>query len=196
MPMKKILIITTGGTLACASTEEGLIPSLSGREIISSLSEITRDFKVTFLDLFSLDSTNVGQQEWIKIAEKIHEEKDNYAGVVVIHGTDTMAYTASTLSFMMQGIPIPVVFTGSQLSILNPVADATENCRCAIHMAGSGIPGIFLAFNRKVILGVRASKVRTVSFDAFESINYPNIAEINSNGLEINLHVAGKVQRE
>lgn len=94
-------------------------------------------------------------------------------------------YTSSVLSFMLPNIPIPVVLTGSQLSILNPLADAVENCRCAIHMAASSIPGIFLAFNRKVILGVRASKIRTTSFHAFESINYPYIGEINSRGLDL-----------
>ena len=103
----------------------------------------------------------------------------------MIHGTDTMAYTSSMLAFMLQNIAIPVVITGSQLSIANPVADALENCRCGIHMAASGYPGVFVAFNRKVILGCRASKVRTMSFDAFESINYPYVGEISSLGLRV-----------
>ena len=77
------------------------------------------------------------------------------------------------------------VVTGSQLSIANPVADALENCRCGIHMAASGYPGVFVAFNRKVMLGCRASKVRTMSFDAFESINYPYVGEISSLGLRV-----------
>lgn len=119
------------------------------------------------------------------MAETIYEKYQSYDGIVIFHGTDTMAYTASALSFMLLNIPIPVVITGSQLSILNPLADAVENCRCAIHMAGSGMPGVFLAFNRKVILGTRASKVRTTSFHAFESINYPYVGEINSRGLDI-----------
>lgn len=96
-----------------------------------------------------------------------------------------MAYTSSMLAFMLQNIAIPVVITGSQLSIANPVADALENCRCGIHMAASGYPGVFVAFNRKVILGCRASKVRTMSFDAFESINYPYVGEISSLGLRV-----------
>ncbi len=96
------------------------------------------------------------------------------------------AYTSAMLSFMLQNISIPVVVTGSQLSIIaNPVADALENCRCGIHMAASGYPGVFVAFNRKVILGCRASKVRTMSFDAFESINYPYVGEISSLGLRV-----------
>ena len=108
---------------------------------------------------------------------------------MIIHGTDTLAYTASMLSFMLQNIPIPVVITGSQLSISHPVADAMENCRCAIHMAASGYPGVFAAFNRKVMLGCRTSKVRSMSFDAFDSTNYPNAAQISALGLHVRKEV-------
>lgn len=138
-----------------------------------------------FFELFQLDSANIQPRNWQTMAETIYEKYHSYDGIVIFHGTDTMAYTSSALSFMLLNIPIPVVITGSQLSILNPLADAVENCRCAIHMAGSKMPGVFLAFNRKIILGTRASKVRTSSFHAFESINYPYIGEINSRGLDI-----------
>ena len=96
-----------------------------------------------------------------------------------------MSYTASMLSFMLWGVPVPMVITGSQLSIAHPVADAMENCRAAIHMANSRCPGVFVAFNRRILLGVRASKVRTMSFDAFDSINYPDVGEINAFGMRI-----------
>lgn len=182
---KKLLIITTGGTLACIQDEKGLIPGLSGRDILDYISDITDLYQVDFLELFQLDSANIQPKNWQTLAETIYEKHRDYDGVVIFHGTDTMAYTSSVLSFMLPNIPIPVVLTGSQLSILNPLADAVENCRCAIHMAASSIPGIFLAFNRKVILGTRASKVRTTSFHAFESINYPYIGEINSRGLDL-----------
>lgn len=182
---KRILIITTGGTLASASSREGLVPELDSNEIFSGMEGITAHFEVSFLELFSLDSSNVQPEEWQMIARTIYENCDAHEGMVIIHGTDTMAYTAAALSFMLPDIPIPVVLTGSQLSILNPIADAVENCRCAINMAGSGVPGVFVAFNRKVMLGTRASKVRTISFDAFESINHPYIGVVNSNGLDI-----------
>ena len=182
---KKILIITTGGTLACGQNEKGLVPGLSSNDILSYISDITNLYDVDFYELFQLDSANIQPSNWQTMAETIYEKYTSYDGIVIFHGTDTMAYTASALSFMLLNIPIPVVITGSQLSILNPLADAVENCRCAIHMAGSGMPGIFLAFNRKVILGTRASKVRTTSFHAFESINYPYVGEINSRGLDI-----------
>ena len=182
---KKLLIITTGGTLACIQDEKGLVPGLSGQDILAYISDITDLYQVDFLELFQLDSANIQPENWQKLAETIYEKHRDYDGIVIFHGTDTMAYTSSVLSFMLPNIPIPVVLTGSQLSILNPLADAVENCSCAIHMAASSIPGIFLAFNRKVILGTRASKVRTTSFHAFESINYPYIGEINSRGLDL-----------
>ncbi len=182
---KKILIITTGGTLASAKSKEGLVPELNSTEIFSGMKGIMNHFEVDFLELFSLDSSNMQPEEWQMIAKTVYENCGKYDGMVIIHGTDTMAYTASAISFMLQNIPIPVVLTGSQLSILNPIADAVENCRCAINMAGSEVPGVFVAFNRKVMLGTRASKVRTISFDAFESINYPYVGVVNSNGLDI-----------
>ena len=182
---KKILIITTGGTLACVQDEKGLVPGLSSKDILSYISDITDLYDVDFLELFQLDSANIQPSNWQAMAKTIYEQYMTYDGIVIFHGTDTMAYTSSALSFMLPNIPIPIVITGSQLSILNPLADAVENCRCAIHMAGSGMPGIFLAFNRKVILGTRASKVRTTSFHAFESINYPYVGEVNSWGLDL-----------
>lgn len=182
---KKILIITTGGTLACVSSEKGLLPGLSGGDILSYISDITSLYQVDFFELFQLDSANIQPENWQEMAETVYGKYGDYDGIVIFHGTDTMAYTASALSFMLLNIPIPVVITGSQLSIMNPLADAVENCRCAIHMAGSGMPGVFLAFNRKVMLGTRASKVRTTSFHAFESMNYPYAGEVDSRGLEI-----------
>lgn len=186
---KKILIITTGGTLASSKGKEGLKPELDSQEIFSNMEGITNYFDVGFLDLFSLDSSNIQPEEWQQLARVIFERYRDYDGIVVIHGTDTMAYTASVLSFMLPGIPLPVVLTGSQLSILNPIADAVENCRCAVNMAGSGIPGVFVAFNRKVMRGTRASKVRTISFDAFESINEPYAGVVNSNGLDLSRYI-------
>lgn len=186
---KKILIITTGGTLASAKTKEGLVPELNSKDVFAQISDITKSFEIQFLDLFSIDSANMQPEEWQLLAKTIFEQVPSYQGIVIIHGTDTMAYTASILSYMLPGIPIPIVLTGSQLSILNPVADAAENCRCAVNMAGSNVPGIFIAFNRKIIRGCRASKVRTISFDAFESINSPYIGMVNSNGLDLAMHI-------
>lgn len=184
--MKKILFILTGGTLASTKSEAGLKPGLSGDDILKDIYIMAKNYDVSFKELWALDSTNMQPEEWQELARVIYEESDNYDGMVVIHGTDTMAYTASAVSYMIKNPKLPIVFTGSQLSIENPIADAVENCRAAISMAGSGVSGIYVAFDRKVMLGCRASKTRTKSFDAFESINYPYVALINSGGLEIN----------
>ncbi|MCR4782201.1 MAG: asparaginase [Lachnospiraceae bacterium] len=186
---KKILIINTGGTLSSVMKENGMAPGLSTDDMLSELRMVSGDADLSFMDFLALDSANILPRDWVSLAKKIGEEQSNYDGIVVIHGTDTLAYTSSMLSFMLSNIAIPVVITGSQLSMKHPVADAMENCRLAIYMACEGYPGVFVAFNRKVILGSRASKVRTLSFDAFESINYPNVAEVSSLGLKVNENV-------
>jgi L-asparaginase len=182
---KKILIINTGGTLSAVMKKNGLIPGLSIYDMQKELKIVSGDTDIEIEDFCSLDSANIFPEDWCELAKRISDCRNSYDGIVVIHGTDTLAYTSSMLSFMLRNIGIPVVITGSQLSIVNPVADAMENCRCAIHMAASQIPGVFVAFNRKVMLGCRVSKVRSLSFDAFESINYPDIAVISSLGMKI-----------
>ena len=166
IPLKKrILIINTGGTLSSVNSEQGLSPGLSSREILEELHMVSKNLELETEDFCSLDSANIFPEDWAALALKIGQVYLNYDGIVIIHGTDTLAYTASMLSFMLQNVPLPVVLTGSQLSISHPVADAMENCRCAIHMAASGCAGVFAAFNRKVMLGCRTSKVRSMSFD-------------------------------
>ena len=194
--MNKILMISTGGTLASSHSDNGLSPGLHGNDVLDRIRGLTAGFQIDEEELFMLDSSNVQPEEWTKIARTVYERRKEYDGIVIIHGTDTLAYTASALSFALQNIDIPVVLTGSQVSIENPIADATENCRAALHMAASHCPGVYVAFNRKIILGTRASKVRTRSFDAFESINYPYAARINSSGLVLNHSVIPKRETE
>ena len=182
---RNILIINTGGTLSSVMKESGLAPGLSTMDMKKELHIVSGDTNFEIEDFCALDSANIFPEDWSRLAEHISGVRNDYDGIVVIHGTDTLAYTSSMLSFMLQNINIPIVITGSQLSITNPVADAMENLRCAIHIASSGRAGVFVAFNRKVMLGCRASKVRSLSFDAFESINYPNVAEISSLGMNI-----------
>ena len=180
-----ILILNTGGTLSSVVQEHGLTPGIPTGQMEKELQIVAGGAELTMEDFSSIDSANIFPEDWADLAAVIAAKRSIYDGIVVIHGTDTLAYTASMLSFMLLNINIPVVLTGSQLSIADPVADAMENCRCAICMAASGVPGVFVAFDRKVMLGCRASKLRTVSFDAFESINYPYVARISSMGMRI-----------
>ncbi|MDO4622790.1 MAG: asparaginase [Eubacteriales bacterium] len=190
---QKILILNTGGTLSSTLTKNGLAPGLGREDILRDLEWVSGNIHIDFEDIYSLDSANIGPEDWKNIAVKVRENYEAYSGIVIIHGTDTMAYTASMLTWMLQNVPIPVVLTGSQLSIEHPVADALENCRLAIQMAASGYPGVFIAFNRKIMLGCKASKVRTMSFDAFESINYPYICKVNSHGMKIEENYIPKI---
>ena len=183
--MKQILILNTGGTLSSVIKQQGMAPGISTAEMLEELHMVSKNTELSIKDISALDSANISPDDWAAMANEVATAKNDCDGIVIIHGTDTMAYTSSMLSFMLQNINIPVVITGSQLSISDPVADAMENLRCAIYMAASGYPGVFLAFNRKVMLGCRVSKIDTVSFDAFESINYPNIAEISSMGMQV-----------
>lgn len=182
--MKKLLMLTTGGTIASTPTAEGFAPSGSG-EILSHLGLAPMDFTLETKEILTLDSSNIQPEEWKVIASAIFEGFDGYDGIVVTHGTDTMAYTASMVSFMIKNPPVPVVFTGSQVPISMPLTDGVFNLVSAFTMAMSGKPGIFVAFDRKIILGCRAVKVRTTGFSAFESVNYPPVGVINSSGLNV-----------
>lgn len=187
--MKKIAWITTGGTIASVSSNSGLVPGQNAAQLKELLGSLILDTEIELIDLFTLDSSNIQPEEWKIIATKIDEIHTQCDGVVLTHGTDTMAYTASALSYMLEGIDIPVVLTGSQLPLLHPLSDGIENLRSAFAMASSKVPGVFIAFNRKIILGTRAVKVRTQGFDAFESVNQKLAGIIDSRGLTINSKV-------
>lgn len=178
---KKILLLSTGGTIASVVSDAGLVPKESGEQLINMLGELPYD--ITVEDILQLDSSNIQPEEWKLIAEKIYENRNKYDGIVVSHGTDTMAYTASMLSFMLQNINIPVVLTGSQVPINVVLSDAPDNLKLAFAAAASCHPNIYLAFDRKVMLGCRSVKVRTINFDAFESVNVPPVARVTSDGL-------------
>lgn len=184
--MKKILMLTTGGTISSISSNEGLVPS-NLKHVLDYIGVI-KDFILESKELMVLDSSNIQPEEWKIIAEAIYKNMKQYDGIVVTHGTDTMAYTSSMISFMIQNPKIPVVFTGSQLPIDNEMTDAISNLRVAFKMALSAKPGIYIAFDKEIILGTRAVKISTSSFHAFESINSSPIARLDSNGLHINEH--------
>ena len=183
--MKKILLITTGGTIASSESEEGLIPSLKSDEILQHLGSPALSMDIECEDLLNLDSSNMQPEEWQIIARRIHEVYTFYDGIVLTHGTDTMAYTASALSFMLKDIPLPVIVTGSQLPLLHPLSDGIDNIRLAFAAALRDIHGVYICFNRKLMLGTRAVKVRTMNFDAFESVNCEPAGIVDARGLHL-----------
>ena len=188
MEKKKILLLTTGGTIASMPGGEGLEPRRS--EVMElALDQLRGFYHITVEDLMCLDSSNMTQEEWQLIARRIFERRLDFDGIVVSHGTDTMAYTASAVTFMLPDIDLPVVFTGSQLPLADMLSDGPDNLRTAFAMAASGHPGVFLAFDRKVMLGCRAVKVRASGFSAFESVNARYAAQVSNRGLVVDERV-------
>ena len=188
IPKKSILLLTTGGTIASLPGGDGLEPHRSG-VMERELNQLRTYYDITVDDVICLDSSNIRPEEWQLVARRIFEERGGFDGIVVSHGTDTMAYTASAVTFMLPNIDLPVVFTGSQLPLADMLSDGPDNLRNAFAMAASGYPGVFLAFDRKVMLGCRAVKVRASGFSAFESVNARYAAQVSNRGLVVDTRV-------
>ncbi len=188
MDRKKILLLTTGGTIASVPGGEGLEPHRSG-VMERELNQLRTYYDITVEDLICLDSSNITPAEWQIIAEAVFTRRRTFDGIVISHGTDTMAYTASALTFMLPCIDVPVVFTGSQLPLSDVLSDGPDNLRTAFAMAASGHSGVFLAFDRRVMLGCRAVKVRASGFSAFESVNARYAAQVSNRGLLVDNRV-------
>ena len=178
---KNILLITTGGTIASAESKKGLVPTINSEELIKFVPEINKICNFKTLDLMNLDSTNVGPHEWHKIAASVEENYYNFDGFIITHGTDTLSYTAAALSYMIQNSSKPIILTGSQKSIYLRDTDARRNLIDAfIYASDPKSSGVKIVFNSKVIRGTRARKIRTQSYNAFESIDYPDVAKVMS----------------
>ena len=181
---KRILLLTTGGTIASMPGGEGLEPHRSD-VMERELEQLRTYYDISVQDIMCLDSSNIRPEEWQIIARHIFENRAGFDGIVVSHGTDTMAYTASAVTYMLPNIDLPVVFTGSQLPLADMLSDGPDNLRTAFAMAASGHAGVFLAFDRKVMLGCRAVKVRASGFSAFESVNSRYAALVSNQGLVV-----------
>ena len=177
--MKKILMIATGGTIASRGGEDGLAPEMDSDGLLGCVPEI-RDFcRADSLQIFNIDSTNITPDHWVKIAQTIKDNYGAYDGFVICHGTDTMAYTASVLSYMVQHSPKPIVLTGSQKPIDREDTDARINLRDSfLYAASEKASDVVIVFQGKVIAGTRAKKIRTKSFNAFDSVDFPELARI------------------
>ena len=188
---KKILLLTTGGTIASLPGGEGLEPQRSD-VMERELNQLRTYYDITVRDVMCLDSSNIRPAEWQSIARYVYEYREGFDGIVISHGTDTMAYSASAVTFMLPDIDLPVVFTGSQLPLADILSDGPDNLRTAFAMAASGKSGVFLAFDRKVMLGCRAVKVRASGFSAFESVNARYAGRVSNLGLVLDEDVLPK----
>ena len=173
--MKRILLIGTGGTIASEVTDSGLTPELTTEQLLAHIPAISAICQVDCVQLLNLDSTNITPEHWLEMARCIRDHYDDYDGFVLTHGTDTMAYTAAALSYLIQGSPKPIILTGAQKPIGFDSTDSKVNLTDALRCASEDLPGVSIVFNSRVILGTRARKTRTKSFQAFSSINYPDL---------------------
>ena len=181
----KIALLATGGTIASMRSAQGLTPAMHAEEILRFSPRLSEYADITATDVFTLDSSNIQPEEWQVLAGAVRTAARNSDCVVITHGTDTMAYTASALSFMLQGLDKPVVITGSQLPLDFPFSDAPINLEEACSVGVHAPPGVYISFHHKVIYGTRAVKMRTVSFDAFDSINAPPVGYFDADGLHL-----------
>ena len=176
---KKILLIATGGTIASHSGEQGLIPAIAANDLLKCVPEIFDICEPKAIQIYNIDSTNVTPAHWIRLATAIKDNYDDYDGFVVCHGTDTMSYTAAMISYMVQHSPKPIVFTGSQQPIDKEDTDGRINLRDSfLYAASDNASDVVIVFQGKVIAGTKAKKIRTKSFNAFSSVDFPNLAVI------------------
>ncbi|MBE6584871.1 MAG: asparaginase [Ruminococcaceae bacterium] len=177
--MKNILLITTGGTIASSEGECGLMPTLASEQLLSHVPEVRKMCRVSTVQLYNLDSTNMRPEYWLEVAKYIRSVYDEYDGFVITHGTDTMAYAAAMLHYLIQNSKKPIVLTGAQIPIEKRDTDARENLNDAFaYVCDEGACGVHIIFGDTIIAATRARKTRTKSFNAFSSIDYPEIGFI------------------
>lgn len=184
MSMQRLLFITTGGTIASVRTQEGLRPVLTSEELLSHLPELRQLCQSDTLALCSLDSTDMGPEHWLAIAHAVQENYALYDGFIICHGTDTLAYSAAALSYLIQNADKPIILTGAQQPISNEITDAKKNLRDSVVCAlDPGSRGVMVVFGGHVIAGTRAKKNKTISYDAFASVNFPELALVQGDRL-------------
>ena len=194
-PEASVLIIYTGGTLGMIHDEDGSLRPFDFASILDhvpSLRQLELNLTVVAFEV-PVDSSNIAPDHWIRIGQLIYKEYNNFDGFVVLHGTDTMAYSASALSFMLENLSKPIIFTGAQLPISSLRSDARENLITSLEIAAAKkdgvaiVPEVCIFFDYKLFRGNRSKKVESLYFDAFESENYPALAE---SGIEINYNLS------
>ncbi|OQY12317.1 MAG: L-asparaginase 1 [Desulfobacteraceae bacterium 4572_19] len=187
MIKRTVLLIYTGGTIGMVKDKDtGTLVPFDFDDLLLRMPELSHlDCDIeTFTLKEPIDSSNIQPTDWIELGEKLEEVYDDYDGFVILHGTDTMSYTASALSFIIENLKKPVIFTGSQLPISDFRTDAKENLITAIQIAtdydnkGKAIiQEVGLYFENKLYRGNRTTKINSEHFEAFASLNFPALAE-------------------
>jgi L-asparaginase len=195
--LKKILLLATGGTISAKDSEDGLVPSLTPEEMLCYAPEVKSFCDVATIQVMNIDSSNIQPEDWLLISRTVKEQYSQFDGFVITHGTDTMAYTAGVLSYLIQNPTKPIVLTGSQKPISVGDSDARRNIIDTFWFCvHSNSGGVYLCFDGKAFLGTRASKVKSKSYDAFESINYPIAAYIHYKQPIPHIHLKKPLDRD
>lgn len=181
--MKKILMIATGGTIACTVSENGLAPALSGNDLLQYVPKLKDICHIDVLEIMNIDSSNISPKHYKMMIEAVEENYNLYDGFVITHGTDTMAYSSSFLSNAIANISKPVVFTGSQLPMQVVNTDAKDNIYGAFLTASSSHNGVFLVFNNSIHKGSYVKKIYATDFTGFLSINENIAGKIENNNI-------------
>ena len=185
-----ILIIYTGGTIGMVRDKEtGSLHPVNGSELYEHIPILGKlDYQIEFYSFDPLlDSSNMNPQHWVELVSVIEKNYEKYDGFVVLHGSDTLAYTASALSFMLENLNKPVILTGSQLPLGMIRSDGRENLITAIEIAAARqdetpvVPEVAVYFENKLLRGNRTFKYNAENFGAFRSGNYPPLAEVGIN---------------
>ncbi|MGX1928696.1 asparaginase [Flagellimonas sp. 2504JD4-2] len=196
-----ILLIYTGGTIGMVKDyKTGALKAFNFKELISNIPELNQlDCKLTGISFDEpIDSSNMNPGHWVTIATMIEDNYEKYDGFVVLHGSDTMSYSASALSFMLENLGKPVIFTGSQLPIGDLRTDAKENLITSIQIAAlqekgkSVVQEVGLYFEYKLYRANRTTKINAEHFEAFASLNHPPLVE---SGVHLNVHYTNLFKR-
>ena len=172
-------MIGTGGTISCEASKDGLAPAKLADELLKYCPKVKYLCEVECAQVINIDSTNMRPEHWLMIAKTIQDNYDKYDGFVITHGTDTLAYTSSALSYLIQNSKKPIVITGAQLPISEVGTDAIKNVMDAFTVAiDNDSHGVLVVFCGKVIIGTRARKNYTKQFSAFISVNFPELAKV------------------
>lgn len=197
---EKVFVLHTGGTIGMASTPAGDAPApgtlapLLNSIVDAAAGELPA---IDFMEINPLiDSANATPDTWCEIAGLLYDRREEYSGFVVLHGTDTMAYTSSALSFLLPGFGKPVVVTGSQIPIMRARSDGRQNFTGALQVAARGdVPEVSLLFGHVLLRGNRAAKLDASGLDAFDSPRFPALADIGVD-IDVNTSVARPPQGE
>lgn len=197
--MRKVLVLTTGGTILSFMTAEGLSPNkedVSGL-LHEKLLKLSGEYEIDIEAVFFKDSSNIVPEDWYVVKDSIQKSIDKYDGIVILHGTDTMSFSAAMLAFLFAGVNKAIVLTGSQIPISYPDSDGGKNLRDAVIAAGDErLKGVFVVFHDKVINGTRAYKRSSLNRDAYISCNYPYVGVVKENKLFLTQEYSAITNRE